>query len=331
MPLHDASYQHWPGHHLGIWYRRASIARQGLHACLENRWTRHLLFVCWSAALVQAAVLFALGQLLVADSLIVQWVGNLDQNLQTFARLLTQWLEQHPEISVRTSENILFYYVARCQLPLALAVVAQAIPQLLTRDLASHAITIYASKAIGRVDYVLGKFGAIFSLLVLAWLGPIVAAWFLGNLLAPDWRFFWHARLALANTLLYGLSATFLLSVLALGVSALSHQENTTVGIWVAWWVVGYVLTGIAEQTKPWLKHLSFQHSLGELELGIFHIYDDILLARENIPVLGDLLRNVQPETLEAFRDPAVFGASAALAGLAVLAVFIVARRIKPQ
>jgi hypothetical protein len=99
----------------------------------------------------------------------------------------------------------------------------------------------------------------------------------------------------------------------------------------VAWWVVGYVLTGIAEQTKPWLKHLSFQHSLGELELGIFHIYDDILLARENIPVLGDLLRNVRPETLEAFRDPAVLGAGAALAGLAGLAVFIVARRIKPQ
>ena len=63
---------------------------------------------------------------------------------------------------------------------------------LITRDLASNAIIIYASKAVSRGDYLLGKFATAFGLLVLTWLGPVCAAWFVGNLLAPDWRFFWH-------------------------------------------------------------------------------------------------------------------------------------------
>ena len=78
MPLHDTSYQHWEGVHLGLWRRRWAIARNGLTACLQNKWMRHLVVLCWGAALAMTAVLFLVGQLLVADSVVVQWVGNLN-------------------------------------------------------------------------------------------------------------------------------------------------------------------------------------------------------------------------------------------------------------
>src|SRR2546423_325900 len=100
MPLHDTGYQHWEGVHLGLWHRRLVIARNGLRACLQNKWLRHLVVVCLLGGLVMAAILFLVGQLLVADSIVVQWVGNFSE-IQTFARFLTTWLEQHPEISVR--------------------------------------------------------------------------------------------------------------------------------------------------------------------------------------------------------------------------------------
>ena len=64
-----------------------------------------------------------------------------------------------------------------------------AIPLLITRDLACNAIVIYSSKAVTRGDYLLGKFATAFGLLALTWLGPVCAAWFVGNLLAPDWTF----------------------------------------------------------------------------------------------------------------------------------------------
>lgn len=331
MPLHDSSYKHWSGTHLGIWHRRAAIARNGLKGCLENRWMRHLVLVCWVGALVLTVALFAIGQLLVADSLIVQWTANLNPALQMFSKLLMGWLEQHPEISVRTTQNIVFYFGSGWLLPLSLIAIAQAIPHLITRDLGSNAIIVYSSKAVGRFDYLLGKFAAVFGLLGITWLGPLLAAWLVGNLLAPDWDFFWHSRLALLNTLLYVLTGMFVLSLLALAVSAISPKEKISVAIWVAWWIVGHVLVGIAHETKPWLKHLSFKHNLDDVALSIFRLDDDLKLAQNNIPVLGDLLKNVKPETFEALRHPPMAGSIIALAVMLVLAVIILVRKVKAE
>jgi ABC-type transport system involved in multi-copper enzyme maturation permease subunit len=331
MPLHDASYQHWAGAHLGIWQRRAAIARNGLKGCLRNRWLRYLIVLCWLGAAVQTMALFAVGQLLVADSIIVQWTAGLNPGGQMFVRLLTGWLERHPEISVRTTQNILFYYASGWLMPLSLIAIAQAIPHLITRDLSSSAIIVYASKAVGRMDYLLGKFAAVFGLLALTWLGPLLAAWFVGNLLAPDWHFFWHSRLALFNTVLYVLSGMFALSLLALGFSAISSKEKISVALWVAWWIVGRVLVDIARETKPWLKHLSFDFNLGELALTIFRLHDDVTRAQENIPVLGDMLRSVKPATIEALRHPSTTGSLVALAIMLAAAGFIIARQVKPE
>src|SRR5205085_5502011 len=196
-------------------------ARNGILACLQNKWMRHLVVLCWIAALIMVALLFFVGQLLVADSMVVQWMANLNPGLQAFARMLTTWLEQHPEISVRTTQNLLLCYFCMYLMRLSIFALGMAIPVLITRDLASNAIIIYSSKAISRGDYLLGKFATAFGLIALIWLGPVCAAWFMGNLLAPDWRFFWHSRAALGHALVYGLGSMSILSVLALGVSAI--------------------------------------------------------------------------------------------------------------
>src|SRR5262245_20024186 len=110
MPLHDISYQHWDGAHIGLWRRRMVIARAGIVACLQTRGMRQLVGMCWMAGLAMTVILFMVGQLLVTNSIVVQWAGNLNPQLQSFVRLLTAWLEQHPEISVRTTQNLLFHY-----------------------------------------------------------------------------------------------------------------------------------------------------------------------------------------------------------------------------
>ena len=149
MPLHDASYKHWDGVHLGLWRRRLAITRNGLTACLQHKLTRHLTVVCWVTALGVSGVLFFVGQLLVPDSIIVQWLTNLNPDLQMFAQLLTSWLQDHPDISVRATQNVLFYYFCSWLMRLSIFALGMAIPLLVTRDLASNAITIYSSKAVG--------------------------------------------------------------------------------------------------------------------------------------------------------------------------------------
>jgi ABC-2 type transport system permease protein len=331
MPLHDASYKHWDGVHLGIWDRRLAITQNGLTACLQNKLTRHLVVICWLSALIMSGLLFLVGQLLVSDSIMVQWVGNFNPQLQIFAQLLTTWLEQHPDISVRATQNIFFYYYSTNLMRLSIFALGIAMPLLVTRDLASNAIIIYSSKAISRGDYLLAKFATAFGLIALAWLGPVCAAWLVGNLLAPDWRFFWHARAALGHVLLYGLSSMMILSLLALGVSASSMKEKSTTAFWFIWWILGGVLTPIALQTKPWLRHLSFNFNLDQIGIAVFRIGDDIRTTQENIPILGDMLRKISARTIEGLSSPAIQGAVFALLLMLGLAGWIIRKRVKPE
>ena len=331
MPLHDTSYQHWEGVHLGLWQRRWTIGRNGLTACLQVKGMRHLVVVCWLAALFMAALLFVVGQLLVADSIVVQWAGSLAPQLQAFVRTFTSWLEQHPEISVRTTQDVLFYYFGIFMMPVSIFALGLIMPVLITRDLASNAIIIYASKAVSRGDYFLGKFCTAFGLMTLTWLGPVVAAWFVGNLLAPDWRFFWHSRVALFHALAYGLSSMSILSLLALGVSATSLKEKSSAAFWFMWWIIGGVIAPIAAHTKPWLRHVSFNFNLDQVALAVFHLGNDLKIAQDNVPIFGDMLRNIRPDTLAALNSPAIGGALTGLLVMGVVSAVVVGKRVKPE
>jgi ABC-2 type transport system permease protein len=331
MPLHDTSYQHWEGVHRGLWQRRWTIARNGLTACLQIKGMRHLVVICWVAALAMTALLFLVGQLLVADSIVVQWVSNLNPDLQSFARTLTTWLERHPEVSVRTTQDVLFYYFGIYLMTVSIFALGFAMPLFITRDLASNAIIIYASKAVSRGDYLLGKFATAFGLLAMTWLGPVCSAWFLGNLLAPDWRFFWHARVPLGHALTYGVSSMCLLSLLALGVSAMSTKEKSTSALWFTWWIIGGVVAPIAAHTKPWLQHLSFNYNLDQLGLAVFRLGDDLKIVKENVPIFGMMLQNIRAETMTALNHPPVWGALLGLLLMAGAAALVVRERVKPE
>lgn len=331
MPLHDTSYQHWDGAHLGLWQRRWAIARNGLGACFQVKLMPQLLVVCWLAALVMTMLLFIIGQLLVADSIVVQWARNLNPQLQIFVQTFTTWLEEHPEVSVRTTQDVLFYYFGTFLMPVSIFALGLVMPVLITRDLASHAVIIYASKAVSRGDYFLGKFSTAFGLLTLTWLGPVCAAWLLGNLLAPDWRFFWHSRIPIFHALVYGVSSMCILSLLALGVSATSLKEKSSAAFWFMWWIVGGVLAPIAMHTKPWLRHVSFNFNLDQIALAVFRLGDDLKIAQDNIPIFGSMLRNIRPGTLAALNSPALWGALGALAVMGVLAAIVVSQRVKPE
>jgi hypothetical protein len=330
MPLLDIHYQHWDGVHRGIWARRWVIAHNGLTACLRNKFMRNLVVMTWMFSLSATSALFLIGQLLVPDSLIVKWVSTLNQDLQGVANFLTTWLAQHPEISVRTTQDVIFYFFGIFLMPFSIFALGMAIPFLVTRDLASNAIIIYSSKAVTRGDYLLGKFCAAFGLLAITWLAPVCAAWFLGNLLAPDWKFFWHARVPLCNALIYGLSSMTALSILALGISSVSNKDKSTVSLWFAWWVLGWPLAEIASHTKPWLAHLSFSYDIRQIAIAVFGLGNDLKIAQDNIPILGSLLRNVRPDTMTALTTPALGGSIFALAVMIALSAFIINKRVKP-
>jgi len=331
MALHDLGYRHWEGRHQGIWRRRWTIAANGLKAAVSNRWMRYVLTGAWSIALVQASILFCIGQLLVADSLVLRWSDNLDPLLRTFVGGLTLWLEQHPEISVRTAQNLVFYGFNQVYLTFGLLAVTLAIPHLITRDLSSNAVIIYASKAVNRLDYLAGKLGILLGLLTLTWLGPMLAAWVLGNLLAPDWHFFWHARVPLLNTLLFVGGGMLFLSLLGLAASAISAKEKAAVGFWLLLWLVGNALTPAEFHRQAWLQHLSFHHNLEQIAEAVYQPKSELERARDNIPVLGDIVRRMAHRQLRDWQPPRTRPAALALGILAVGSAAFLLRRTRTE
>jgi hypothetical protein len=216
-------------------------------------------------------------------------------------------------------------------MPLSIVALGLALPALITRDLASNAIVIYASKAVTRGDYLLGKFCTALGVMTLTWLGPVCAAWFMGNLLAPDWRFFWHARMALIHVLMFGLSSMVVLCLLALGVSAASSREKSTPFIWFAWWVLGIAIQPIVVHTLPWLRHVSFEYNLKQIGLAVFHLGRELQRAQDSIPIFGQMLREVPPATRAALDHPLLGGAVAGLALMLLAAGLIVHKRVAPE
>jgi hypothetical protein len=130
-------------------------------------------------------------------------------------------------------------------------------------------------------------------LLTLTWLGPVVMAWFLGNLLAPDWHFFWHSRAALGHALLFIGMGMLFLGLLALAVSAVSARSRATVGLWLILWLVGNAFVPFSQHSRPWLRHLSFRHNLDQAAVAIFQPKQDLQRAQSKIPILGDIIRRM--------------------------------------
>jgi hypothetical protein len=269
--------------------------------------------------------------LLVSDSTVSRWVSTLNPNLVIFANVLAGWLKDHPDISVGATQNVLFYYFSIWLMRASIFALGPIIPLLITRDLACNAIVIYSSKAVTRGDYLLGKFATAFGFLTLTWLGPTCAAWFFGNLLAPDWTFFWHARAALKNILIYGLSSMTILSLLALGVSAISANEKSTTAFWFMWWILGAVIAPIALHTRSWLSYLGFGFNLNQIALHTFRVGDNIQKAQESIPILGTLMQNMRPGTRAALETPHLAGTCLALLIMLSLAAWVVHLRVKPE
>jgi ABC-type transport system involved in multi-copper enzyme maturation permease subunit len=240
-------------------------------------------------------------------------------------------LADHPEVSVRIAENVLFYSYTTVALTLNIIVVMLAIPHLITRDLSSRALVIYASRAVTRWDYLLGKLGTLLALLGLTWVAPVCLGWFLGNLLAPEWHFFWHGRVALMHALVFTIGAVFFLSLLGLAVSAVSAKEKSAVGVWLILWLVGNTLVPIAQNTSSWLQFLSFRHDLRQVAIRVYQPAKDLERAQQEIPVFGEVLRQAVRQRPDTWSRPRVGPALVALGCLGLGAIIVLRVRTRTE
>jgi hypothetical protein len=91
------------------------------------------------------------------------------------------------------------------------------------------------------------------------------------------------------------------------------------------------VVAPIAIHTQPWLQHVSFNYNLDQIALAVFHLGDDLKIAQDNIPIFGDMLRGVHPETISALQAPALWGAVGWSVAMLLAAIVVIYRKVKPE
>jgi hypothetical protein len=256
-------------------------------------------------------------------------IDLLDDRSRTVVDGLVAWLALYPDIMVRAVANFLLLTLTGLAQTISFLIITMVIPRLLTQDVASNAIVVYSSRAISRFDYLGGKLVGLMGVLTLAWLGPVLAAWFIGNVVAPDWTFFWHARSALVHSLLLIVPVMIAVAVITLAISSLSPKARIARATWLMIWILTLPLTGIAEFTQPWLAYLSISHVIDRLGKAIFSPYQDFVAARDSLPFFNSVFGELPAEPIQQWGDSPIMGPVIALTIMTAIAVVILWRRIR--
>jgi len=331
----DSSYTHRDGETRGIGYRRWAIAQATLTACLNVKGMKWIVWSCWIYALLQGVFLFGFGQLMDPESVVYAFITEDLKFFEGIAPMFQTWAEYNPRIAIGMTYNAFFYIFTGAiisSLTLSLVALGMAVPRLITSDLSSRAITIYSSKAVSRLDYCIGKFGGVLLLLTLTWLGPTVATWMMGNLMAPKISFFMHTMPALLHSLGFVCTGMVFLGLLALGISAMTASPRTATSLWVGLLLVGVVLSKIGEENEHyWLQYLSFWFDLELLQRGFFDIGGDLRELDNKFPGITEMgvIKAIKERVASTAEN--VSAAVMCLSCLCGGAVLVLYKKVKPE
>lgn len=327
----DTGYKHYKGPREGIWQRRSVILETGLRACWSEKPLRGLIICAWALTLPQIALLFAVGQVLVPDSILFSWIENVDfAQAKMVVTGLLNWLVNQPAISVGTTYTLAFYFFSSLTLMFPFVAMAMVAPHLVSGDIASRAMVIYKSKAISRFDYVLGKVSVAMVVVALCWALPLIATWLTGNLLAPNWHFIWHSKKVLLRLLIFCVFCMTFLALMATAVSAFCKKPKSSTAVWIGIWLLGNTLVPIGWNTKHWLRYFSFSFDLKVVALHVFNLENELETARSQLPGLSNMIPPLQTWNV-AWRDADLNSALAALMVMTAISIWIIYKKTGPE
>ncbi|HEX9784494.1 MAG TPA: ABC transporter permease subunit [Opitutaceae bacterium] len=314
----------------GLAYRRWVIISTGLRQMLRLRFFRILVFLAWTAGVLAAAAGLLFTQSVATGGWIESWAASFGPRAEAVASAFTAIVLLYPDICVRGLFTIIFWAHSFAGLGLSLLALTVLVPRLITRDRASHALTIYLSRPLRSSDYLIGKFGIIAGTLVILWTGPLLASWLLSMLVAPNTDFLTYSITPLLRALGFNVLSLLALASIALGVSALNRSSRNTILLWIGLWIVVGMLADFPAMPE-WLRYASFSYDLRVLRQESFQLEEVLMEAAEVLPFVG---AQVTDKLAEAGRNLGTNGPAGPFAGLAVLVALsstIFFRRLRPE
>ena len=320
----------WAERPRGVAYRRWVITSTGLRQLFRTRFFRISLFLAWFAGVVLAAAGFVFGQSITEGGWLETFAANLGARPSAVVSAFCAFVLLYPEIVVQGLFTFLFWAHSFIGLLLSLVCLTALVPRLVTRDRASHALTIYLARPLTSGDYLLGKFGIIVGLLLLLWTGPLLFAWFLSVLLAPDRIFIVHSLAPLGRALAFNGIALLVLAAIAFGVSSVTRTARSATLLWIGLWIVFSMLSNMPVM-PAWIRHASFSHDLEVVRDAVFELDNALIEAGQSLPFLNRQFADSLQEAGARARPKELPAAVLGLGVLVTASLLVFFRRLKPE
>jgi len=242
MPIFDQGYQHWNGPLSGHAWRSLAIARHGVRIGMQRRVFRSMLLVALLPAM-------ALGGALSMWALVERKLA-IAEPIEQFLRfngILNPQIFTDPQHYRTVVWTLCYNLFLSSELILSMVLVLLVGPDLISQDLRFHALPLYLSRPLRRIDYLAGKLGVIAAFLGLVLIVPCVLAYALGLLFSLDLTIVRDTWRLLLASIAYGLVIIVSAGTLMLALSSLSRNSRHVALFWLVLWVVSSVFSSVLE------------------------------------------------------------------------------------
>jgi ABC-2 type transport system permease protein len=242
MPIFDQGYQHWNGPLSGHAWRSLAIARHGVRIGMQRRVFRSMLLVALLPAM-------ALGGALSMWALVERKLA-IAEPIEQFLRfngILNSQIFTDPQHYRTVVWTLCYNLFLSSELILSMVLVLLVGPDLISQDLRFHALPLYLSRPLRRIDYLAGKLGVIAAFLGLVLIVPCVLAYALGLLFSLDLTIVRDTWRLLLASIAYGLVIIVSAGTLMLALSSLSRNSRHVALFWIVLWVVSSVFSSVLE------------------------------------------------------------------------------------
>lgn len=320
----------WRDNPLGLAHRRWAIISVGLRQLLRTRFFRLLVLFAWSGGFALAVVGFLFTQSVATGGWLESFAAGQGPRVQAIASAFTALVLLYPDICIGGVFSLLFSTQASLGMLLSLLALSSLVPNLITRDRASSALTIYLSRPLTSLDYLTGKLGIILGVLVLVWTGPLLFGWGLSMLIAPSGEFIVYSLGPLGRALLVNVLSLVTLASVALAVSSLTRSSRGTVFLWIGVWALALSVAGFPT-TPDWLRAASFHYDLEIVSDAIFGLERLLSDAASTLPLMSRDINTQLERMAEASRVDNLHTAWTGLAVLVCASLVVLFRRIRPE
>jgi ABC-2 type transport system permease protein len=320
----------WKEQPRGVGYRRWVIVSAGMRQLLRS-WIFRVIFIfAWLASLAMAVAGFVFSQSVSSGGWLETYAADFSPRVQAMVSALGALVLLYPEICVSALFTQVFWLQSFVGLGLSLIALTIIIPRLITRDRASHALTIYLSRPLTSADYLLGKLGIITGVLLLTWTGPLLLGWLLSMLFAPNREFFIYSLSPLLRALLFNGIALVALSAIALGVSAIGRSSRNAVLLWIGLWLIAGALAS-APHTPVWIQRASFSQDLAQVRQTIFDLDHALGDLATKIPLFDRSFSDKLSSASKAAEAKDATGGLISLAVISALCSAIFLRKLRSE